>query len=137
MADYGERKEAFAANGNYFSEYFLSTSRITVLADEYTASASECLIGCMYDYGAIGFDDICLSQRGEEVKTIGKGIMQTTYPFINGTGAAKLTTATVHWPLSNRCIHGRGILPEDGALQVAENVDFEAELNAALTVLFG
>ena len=137
IADYGEKKENFYATDNLYDEYFQADSRITVLADNLSASASECLIGCMYDYGAIGFDDICLSQRGEEVKTFGKGIMQTTYPFINGTGAAKLTTATVHWPLSNRCIHGRGILPEDGALQVAENVDFEAELNAALTVLFG
>ena len=136
VADYGERKESYCAFGNCYDEYFTAESRITVLADNHTASASECLIGCMYDYGTIDYGDICLSQRDGVAKTYGKGIMQTTYPFITAPGAVKLTTATVHWPVSNRCIHGRGILPEDGALQVAENADFEAELHQAVKTLF-
>ena len=136
VADYGERQESYCALGNYYDEYFTAESRITVLADDHTASASECLIGCMYDYGAIDYDDICLSQRGGVARTYGKGIMQTTYPFITASGAVKLTTATVHWPVSNHCIHGRGVLPEDGALQVAENTDFEAELHQAVKALF-
>jgi hypothetical protein len=62
--------------------------------------------------------------------------MQTTYPLILTGGAIKLTTARVLWPISNHCIHGRGVLPEDGALQVEEDTDFEAELVSALGVLF-
>jgi carboxyl-terminal processing protease len=137
LADYGEKKEAFAANGNYFSEYFLSTSRITVLADEYTASASECLIGCMYDYGTISYQDICLAKRNGVAKTFGKGIMQTTFPLsVLDKDALKLTTAKICWPVSGNCIHGRGVLPDDGALQAEENADFEVELQNCLSALF-
>ena len=47
----------------------------------------------------------------------------------------KLTTARICWPVSKKCIHGVGVLPTDGALTVAENINAEAELIAAIAVL--
>ena len=138
VADYGEKKEKFYATGNCYDDYFTDNSKIFVLADNQTASASECLLGVMLDYGTIEYKNICIAQRGDEVKTYGKGIMQTTYPLTGIYGdAVKLTTARILWPISENCIHARGILPADGALQAAENPDFETETKNALSVLFG
>ncbi len=138
IADYGEKRTAFAAKGNYYNDYFSADSRICVLADIGSASASECLIGSMVDYGAIGYDDICLVEREGVAKTYGKGIMQETHvlSYIR-QDAIKLTTATIHWPLSYHCIHDRGVLPEDGAQTVAEDYVFERETVAAIEKLFG
>lgn len=137
VADYGEYKKEYDVPQNVYFEYFTANSRICVLADNQSASASECLIGCMSDYGAIAYSDICLSQRDGVAKTFGKGIMQTTYPFSGKAGGAvKLTTAQICWPKSGRCIHGRGVLPEDGALQVAENQLLDAEITSAIGLLF-
>lgn len=137
VADYGEKKEYYSAAGNVYNEYFAEDSRIVVLADSGTASASECLIGCMIDYGTIGYTDICLSTRNGEAKTYGKGIMQTTfYLDASKKDFLKLTTAELKWPVSGKSIHGRGVLPEDGALTVAENHEKDVELNNALALLF-
>lgn len=137
VADFGEYKEYYKAAGNVYGNYFQSDSRICVLADKNTASASECLLGVMLDYGAIAYTDICLIARGGEARTYGKGIMQTTYPLIGFTGeAVKLTTAQIYWPTSGNCIHGRGILRTDGALTVAENTVNDGELSAAINALF-
>ena len=137
IADYGEQKEYFYATGNVYHDYFSDDSRIYVLADSGTASASECLIGCMVDYGATAFSDICLIERGGVAKTYGKGIMQTTY-YLGAQGdAIKLTTAQIHWPVSKRSIHGRGILPEDGAKTVKGSLYGDAEIAAAIAKLTG
>ncbi len=137
VADYGERKDYFKADGNYYDEYFDEESRICVLADSMTASASEALIGCMLDYKTIAYGDICLSERNGEVKTFGKGIMQTTYPFgLVNADAVKLTTARICWPVTNTCIHGRGVLPADGTLSVAEERIGDAEITLAIQTLF-
>ena len=90
----------------------------------------------MIDYGTIQYKDICLAERNGVAKTFGKGIMQTTYPFYVGGGAIKLTTAQIRWPISNTCIHDRGVLPQDGALTVAENMEYEKETKAAIGMLF-
>ena len=136
VADYGEKRKSFKAYRNDYNEYFTQDSRICVLADRYTASASECLIGCMLDYGAIEFADICLAERSGVAKTYGKGIMQET-KLINilQQDAITLTTAEIRWPISDRSIHGRGVLPEDGALTVEENVNFETETVNAIQKL--
>ena len=111
-------------------------AKIKVLADDGTASASECLLGCMLDYGAISYTDICLIERGGVAKTYGKGIMQSTFPFgLGNTDAIKLTTAQIFWPKSENCIHGRGILPADGAKSVKENYQKDGEILSALGVL--
>jgi len=137
VADYGEKKEKFLANGNLYFDYFSDDSRICVLADNQTASASECLIGCMVDYGAVSYQDIWLAERNGEARTFGKGIMQTTYSLLSGNGdAVKLTTARICWPLSKKCIHGVGVLPSDGAKTVAEDADVEKELINAISLLY-
>lgn len=137
IADFGEYQEYYKASGNLYAQYFQSDSRICVLADKNTASASECLLGVMLDYGAIDYGDICLIERDGEARTYGKGIMQTTYPLIGFTGeAVKLTTAKICWPKSNNCIHGRGILSSDGAITIAENTLNDGELIAAIKALF-
>lgn len=95
---------------------------IYVLANEHTASASEALIGAMIHYkGRIGFGYQNLILEGaegtlpEQIKTYGKGIMQTTYELKSG-GALKLTTAKIYWPdwdlksETGTCIQGVGIM---------------------------
>ncbi len=136
VADYGERKEEFRAKRNVFDEYFSQNSRICVLADSSSASASECLLGSMLDYGAIGYGDICLSERSGVAKTYGKGIMQTTYYLSVQMDAIKLTTAEIRWPVSNTSIHGRGILPQDGTKTVEECDTDEEEICQAIAQLF-
>lgn len=136
VANYNDSSEKFTASGNDYYEYFSADSRIRVLADNTTASASECLIGCMLDYGTISYSDICLSKRFGQVKTYGKGIMQTTYPvrLLEGD-AVKLTTAKICWPISGNCIHGRGILPDDGTKTVEESYGADTEITQALQAL--
>ena len=136
VADYGEYTQDFRATGNYYWDYFSEDSRICILADGDSASASECLIGSMVDYGAVSYSDICLTERYGQIKTFGKGIMQSTMPLLLGGDAVKLTTAVIRWPVSNNCIHGRGVLPEDGALSIAETGDYEAEIVASVAKLF-
>ncbi len=132
----GHREEFYSEKALY-GKYFNAESKIKVLADDGTASASECLIGCMLDYGAISYADICLIERGGVAKTYGKGIMQSTFPFgLGNTDAIKLTTAKIFWPKSENCIHGRGILPADGAKTVVENYQMDGEITSAIAELF-
>ena len=139
IADYGEKTEKFRANRNVYYDFFTDQSRIVVLADGDSASASECLLGAMLDYGAIGYEDICLTENEKgEAKTFGKGIMQSTY-LVNVVkrDAIKLTTAKILWPVSKNCIHGRGILSADGTKTVARDYMGDNELIAALEKLLG
>lgn len=135
IADYGESKEKFYAKRNVYDEYFQADSRICVLANGYTASAAEGLMGCMIDYGATKYADICLTEQNGVAKTFGKGIMQTTYYLGVKMDALKLTTAEVKWPSGNS-IHGRGILSADGTKTVQGEVWDETELIHALERLF-
>ncbi len=135
IADFGERREVYEATGNYYNDYFLSDSRICVLADSGTASASECLIGCMIDYATISYGDICLAERSGVAKTYGKGIMQETRIVdVLKQDALKLTTAEILWPKGGS-IHDRGVLPTDGALTVEENASYEEETEQAIQKL--
>jgi carboxyl-terminal processing protease len=135
VADYGEKQERFYAKGNEYHKYFAEDSHIYVLADQGTASASECLLGCMLDYGAIDFSDICLVERNGVAKTYGKGIMQTTFLLGLRGDAIKLTTAKIRWPVSNRSIHDQGILPQDGAKTVPAQFYTDREIESAMAVL--
>lgn len=128
----------FRAKANRYAEFFSNSSKIYVLADSGTASASECLLGVMLDYGATSYENVCLCKRNNGAKTYGKGIMQTTrtrYPW--ASEAIKLTTAQIFWPTSGTSIHGRGVLPQDGALQTQEIVYGDAEIRAAIAILLG
>lgn len=87
--------------------------KIVVLSNEFSASASECLIGAMSYYGknVFSLDQLVVEKNDNGVaKTFGKGIMQTTYTLISG-GAFTLTTAKLYWPDQTTCIHGVGIRP--------------------------
>ena len=127
---------AFNATGNLYGEYFGANGKAYVLADANTASASECLLGCMLDYGCIDYDNICLSYRDGAAKTYGKGIMQTTATrYLWTSEAIKLTTAKICWPLSGTCIHGTGITAEDGTRTTEENYAADGEISAALAAL--
>lgn len=100
--------ETFSTPKNNF---FPHIEKAVVLANEHTASASECLIGALVHYKEVvnDFTDIILEQSKEGVaKTYGKGIMQTTYKLISG-GALKLTTAKIYWPDKTTSIHGVGV----------------------------
>ncbi len=131
------QKEQFYTKKSVYADYFTPESKIKVLANDSTASASECLIGCMLDYGAISYADICLTENFGVAKTYGKGIMQSTFPFgLFDTDAIKLTTAKITWPKSGNCIHGRGILPEDGAKTSLQAYEKDKEISLAITELF-
>lgn len=107
-------EKVFYAEKSLYQEYFSQTERIGVLADEATASAAECLLGCMLDYGAIDYADLCLVYKdGAAAKTFGKGVVQTSYRLKDG-GVLRLTTGKLYFPLSKRCIDGVGIRQTDG-----------------------
>jgi len=109
-----EEKYETSEKSDYY-DYFTSDSQIYVLADENTASASECLMGALIDYGTVPYDHIYLHE-GEDgtAKSYGKGIMQGSFQHYTGA-AMKLTIAGVFWPLSEKSIHGVGITKADGA----------------------
>ncbi len=91
---------------------YIPLNKMVVLANENTASASECLIGALVHYGALSMDNIVVTNADYDGTgtnaTYGKGIMQTTYPSGSGT-AVKLTTARIYWPDGETCIHGVGV----------------------------
>ncbi len=74
---------------------------IAVLTNGNSASASEILAGAIKDF-----------KKGTLIgtKTFGKGLVQTTYSFDDGTGL-KVTIARYFTP-SGVCIHGEGIKPD-------------------------
>ena len=107
--------QLFNMPASKYSDY--GFEKIVVLADENSASASEALIGAMLDYdkkSARGAVCVILSpsqnEKGETVfKSYGKGIMQSTYLNPLSGEAVKLTTAKIKWPVSEICIHGKGV----------------------------
>lgn len=107
------KEEKYTADGNDFSAYFSDTSRIRVLADENTASASEALMGAMIAYGTISSGDIYLRVNETDglARTYGKGVMQSTFVAPNGR-ALRLTVAQIFWPDGETCIHDVGIRAE-------------------------
>lgn len=101
---------------------------VTVLVNQYTASASEITAGALQDDGIA---------KLVGAKTFGKGVMQTLTPLPDGA-AIKITTAHYLTP-NRRDINLRGIVPD---LAVEENrdphfgeVDKDAQLRAAIDVL--
>ncbi|MGN0822617.1 MAG: S41 family peptidase [Candidatus Gallimonas sp.] len=128
-------RTVYRASSNEYSAFFGADSVVTVLADSLTASASECLIGALLDYGTVGYENIWLRRETDDspARTYGKGIMQSNFSGSGGT--MKLTVATVHWPLSDRCIQGVGISESDGAH--ALTADYYDETDAFLSAVIG
>ena len=112
------RTERYAATANDFASYFGAGARGAVLADEGTASASECLIGALVDYGTVSYGDIYLRKDAATgvARSYGKGIMQSHYPNASG-GVMKLTVAEIFWP-NGRSIHGVGVTEKDGCVGI-------------------
>ena len=109
IAKYKDGKsETFKTDGNNY----IALDKLTVMANEYSASATECLIGALISYNELSYDNLIVSnhgyQDGVQNTTFGKGIMQTTFPSKNDT-AVKLTTAYVFWPDGSTNVHGKGI----------------------------
>ncbi|MBQ0099245.1 MAG: hypothetical protein KBS91_01700 [Firmicutes bacterium] len=128
------KEEKFYSNSDKFNN---DITKIVVLANENTASASECLIGAMLYYKT-AFDTNSLiiekhkdSKTGEMVaSTYGKGIMQTTYKNYLTGEAIKLTTAGVFQPDGVTSIHKKGITT------TSENsVDRGTALSKAISLL--
>jgi carboxyl-terminal processing protease len=101
---------------------------VTVLVNQYTASASEITAGALQDDGI-----------GDLVgtKTYGKGVMQTLTPLPDGA-AIKITTAHYLTP-NHRDINLRGIDPDVRVEEPRDarfgDVDKDAQLRAALQLL--
>ena len=104
-----DRMTHFSTLANNFNT---DMTAIVVLADESSASATECLIGAMLHYGdRFSVANLVIQNKtvvDNVAKTFGKGIMQTTYSLSNG-GALKITTALLYQPNMETCIHKIGI----------------------------
>ena len=107
-----ERNETYTTSYNNYPKGKLS--KIVVLANHNTASASECLLNAMLYYGSANKDNnftkennLIITKEGGVAKTFGKGIMQTTFELRTG-GAVKLTTAKLYAPNGSNCIHKIG-----------------------------
>lgn len=101
---------------------------ISILANEGSASATECLIGAMLFYQEnFSLDRLVVEKNQEGIaKTFGKGIMQTTF-LMTGGGAFRLTTAQIYWPDKSTSIHKKGIFAlEENATSKGKDAVFRA-----------
>ncbi len=106
--DKNSKMTEYRADGN---EVYEEITDVCVIANENSASATECLIGAMLYYGtAFSIGNLVLEKNAEGVaRTFGKGIMQTTYYNVVGVDAIKLTTAYLFQPDKTTSIHQTGI----------------------------
>lgn len=125
--------------------------KVSVLADNGTASASEALIGVLVDNGIIDYGDVYVSDFSESYlafsgtkdkncRTYGKGIMQTTFEHPFTHEALKLTTAKIYWPKGETCIHGVGVGAEQGCKTVPAAWDAvygDSPLSNAVAMIYG
>ena len=131
------KTEIFKSSAIEFGTY--NYTKIIVLADENTASASEMLIGAMLSYDTQDKINVVLAPSKDDdgqtvYKSYGKGIMQTTYVNTFGGGALKLTTARLVWPAGKNCIHGVGITK---SLEGYEKKIYESAGSDPLAVALG
>ena len=108
-----QQNQTFTTSNNRFCSFI---TEIKILANENTASASECLMGAFAYYKDFNFNqsNIIIEKNNSGIaKTYGKGIMQTTYELISG-GAVKLTTAKMFWPDNQTTIHTKGFTKDLG-----------------------
>lgn len=124
-----DNKGEFTEYKSSGSFYYENLEKIAVIADELSASATECLIGAMLHYGGAFSADNLVIENEELIvgaaHTFGKGIMQTTFMLSNG-GALKLTTAIIYQPDKSTCIHGAGIsVNGENAVKKSDNKALE------------
>lgn len=146
-ARYRDGKEEIAKVNHWTSgdDLLPADAQVFVLANFYSASASEALIGVLVSNGIVPYDHVYISDYTDEYlkhsgyaakdcHTYGKGIMQTTYPNVFTGEAISLTTAVVYWP-NDRTIHGVGLSPDDGCRTVCAQwvvTYYDEELEAAV-----
>lgn len=125
--------------------------KVSVLADNGTASASEALIGVLIDNGVIDYGDIYVSDFGDKYlsfsgttekncRTYGKGIMQSTFVNNRTHEALKLTVAKIYWPKGETSIHGVGLNAGMGCKTVKTDWDAtfgDPQLAEAVAAIYG
>ena len=95
---------------------------LVVLVNENSASASEIFAGAVHDHEIATLVG---------TKTFGKGIVQQTFPFTDGS-AIKMTIAKYYTP-NGVCIHGEGITP-DVEIELPDDATEDVQLNKAIEV---
>ena len=93
---------------------------LVVLVNENSASASEIFAGAVHDHEIATLVG---------TKTFGKGIVQQTFPFTDGS-AIKMTIAKYYTP-NGVCIHGEGITP-DVEVEFPDDATENVQLNRAV-----
>jgi carboxyl-terminal processing protease len=104
---------------------------VVVMVNQYSASASEIVSGCLKD----DHRAILVGER-----TFGKGSVQMLFPLANRTAALKLTTSHYYLP-SGRCIHREenstewGVDPDVTVAMTPEQMQAAQDAREALDVL--
>ena len=99
----------------------LGNTKLAILINKGSASASEILAGCLQDYGIAKL-------IGEQ--TFGKALVQEVFTLQNSPGAVKLTTGQYHTP-KDKPINGIGITP-DIVVQEKRTNQYDAILQAGI-----
>lgn len=97
-----------------------------VICNGYTASAGELFTAAMRDYSSMGI----LDAEIVGTTTYGKGIMQSTYPFFDGSSIT--LTSAFYNPPSGVNYHGVGITP-DHTVEASDEGD--AQMDRAIEVV--
>jgi carboxyl-terminal processing protease len=104
--------DSVTSENNYDKQ---NIEKIVVLANNNTASASECLLLAMLHYGQESIDNnftdagnVVIIEGPIGARTYGKGKVQTTFKLKSGA-AIKLTTANLYAPDRETSINGVGI----------------------------
>lgn len=122
------RKEVYNCVSHKGESLVSKNTKVYVLANSSTASASEALIGALISHAFLKYRNVFLSDYSEAFlnwtegsvgtrRTYGKGIMQTTFTNYPKMEALKLTTAQIYWP-DGTCIHGEGLTDAKGCRTV-------------------
>jgi hypothetical protein len=144
------KEEEFAVKKYASSDSLLSEdTKVYILANCNTASASEALMGVLLSNGVVDYSDIYLSNLSDEYvaftgttknnRTYGKGIMQSYFTNPTTGEVLKLTTAKIYWP-NGKTIHDTGITLADGCKSV--NAQWiktysDEELQSAVKAIWG
>ena len=119
--------EKYYTSGSYYDSYFAEDSRIVVLANGYSASATEVLICAMKDYGTI------YQLVGE--KTFGKAVMQAYFEYQKKFGVY-VTVALLYSPVTNVTYNGIGFEPDvEVGYQKAGELSYDPQFLAAVQAL--
>lgn len=125
--------------GSYGYEHYAlpEGTKVYLMANHNTASASEALTGILVSYDILKYEDIFLSKYDDSpAKSYGKGIMQSVFTNWTTGERLKLTVAGIYWP-NGKTIHGVGLTENDGCRAAPSsdtivNVGYDDELNCVL-----